>query len=392
MKINFKWIFAIVGALILCGGGTLSVVAKDEIKSVAATVASNYAMTVNGKVWQPINKDNQRVYPLVVDGTSYLPVRLLSDALGVAIAWDNTTRTIVIGGNPNDHDADAPADPHPHMDSTDTAAAPGADLTKLPLGDGKYTLDGPKRGYIYVQSKPLKGGGATKDGDWIDKADGTFDMTKKAEVDGAVHWDSELTIELKGDKRILTGNRLPDHPTGKYPIDPSDDAYSYDHNPNAIKEQLFKLQLPASPVAAGKASPVTPGAIGVMLTGSLIFNGLDAAGRDAVAHETQDSCYGHPEKSGEYHYHNLSACMNDPYTGEHSKLVGYALDGFGIYGKYGEDGKLLTNDDLDEFHGHTHTIEWDGKMVNMYHYHATNEFPYSIGAFRGTPMRLVMNP
>lgn len=109
-------------------------------------------------------------------------------------------------------------------------------------------------------------------------------------VDGAINWNSELTFELKGGKRILTGNRLPDHPTGKYPIDKSDDAYQYDHNPNSIKEKLFKLELPAHPVAASKASPVTPGAIGVMLTGSLIFNGLDAAGRDAVAHETQDGC------------------------------------------------------------------------------------------------------
>ena len=47
--------------------------------------------------------------------------------------------------------------------------------------------------------------------------------------------------------------------------------------------------------------------------------------------------------------------------GEHSGLQGYAYDGFGIFGVYGEDGELLSTADLDECHGHTHEIEWDGE-------------------------------
>ncbi len=68
----------------------------------------------------------------------------------------------------------------------------------------------------------------------------------------------------------------------------------------------------------------------------------------------------------------------------HSSLVGYSLDGFGIYGRYGEGGKILTSADLDECHGHTGIIDWDGQQVNMYHYHATWDFPYSVGCMRGT--------
>jgi hypothetical protein len=65
--------------------------------------------------------------------------------------------------------------------------------------------------------------------------------------------------------------------------------------------------------------------------------------------------------------------------------MGYAFDGFGIYGFYGEDGREITNADLDECHGHSHLIEWDGQTGEMYHYHATREFPYVVGCFRGTP-------
>jgi hypothetical protein len=124
--------------------------------------------------------------------------------------------------------------------------------------------------------------------------------------------------------------------------------------------------------------------VGIMLSGVILFNAFDAAGRDAGAHEVQDACDGHPQASGFYHYHNLSDCLEDTAAG-HSALMGYAFDGFGVYGYYGEDGKELTNEDLDECHGHTHTIEWDGQTVEMYHYHATHEFPYMVGCFRGSP-------
>ena len=68
----------------------------------------------------------------------------------------------------------------------------------------------------------------------------------------------------------------------------------------------------------------------------------------------------------------------------HSALMGYAFDGFGIYGHRGANGEALTDADLDECHGDTHTIEWDGVSVEKYHYHATWEFPYTMGCFRGT--------
>jgi hypothetical protein len=62
------------------------------------------------------------------------------------------------------------------------------------------------------------------------------------------------------------------------------------------------------------------------------------------------------------------------------------MDGFGIYGNRGANGESLTDADLDECHGHTHDILWNGQMVSMYHYHATYEYPYTLGCFRGTPL------
>jgi hypothetical protein len=83
----------------------------------------------------------------------------------------------------------------------------------------------------------------------------------------------------------------------------------------------------------------------------------------------------------------LTSCQKDEGK-SHSLLLGYAFDGFGIFGKRGEAGKLLKNSDLDACHGHSHVIDWDGKKVVMYHYHATWEYPCTLACFKGTPQRL----
>jgi hypothetical protein len=64
-------------------------------------------------------------------------------------------------------------------------------------------------------------------------------------------------------------------------------------------------------------------------------------------------------------------------------LFGYALDGFGIYGPRGADGKEITNAQLDECHGMTSPVIWNGKIQNIYHYVLNSEYPYSVGCFRG---------
>ena len=72
--------------------------------------------------------------------------------------------------------------------------------------------------------------------------------------------------------------------------------------------------------------------------------------------------------------------------GKQSPLLGYAADGFGIFGPLDENGKVITNAQLDECHGRVAEVEFNGKRQEMYHYVLNNEYPYSIGCFRGTPL------
>ncbi len=270
------------------------------------------------------------------------------------------------------------------------AARADVDIHRLPLGDGKVS-DAPRPGYVFScqQRFPANARGAQRNGPWIHG--GTWDLTQKLSVEGRVAWpDAMFAIRLVEDQRVVTrllaGNGLPvGTPTGTFPVARTDPAFQIDRNPNSIRTQQVMLTLPRDPVAAAAPSCVPMGMIGIALNGVAIFNALDAGGRDAVAHEVQDVCSGHPEMRGQYHYHGPSACLPDQDGRE--VLVGYAIDGFGIYSMRAADGRELTNADLDECHGRVSEVDWDGRRAAIYHYVVTREYPYTVGCFRGAPRR-----
>jgi hypothetical protein len=258
----------------------------------------------------------------------------------------------------------------------------------LPLGDGKLASQ-PTAGFVYRCGSGMGNGPRMAPGPWI-RGQYWYPDQKPA-VQGRVTWpNARISIELSGNERVISTNTLPNHITGIFPIQPSDPVYRYDRNPNQIRERQTLLRIPAQPNEASAAHCLTPGPIGYLLSGVALFDALDATSQDAPAHEVQDACNGHPQQQGQYHYHNYSNCLQDDAgkRGQHSDLVGYAADGFGIYGTKGENGNELTNDHLDACHGHVHTITWDGKPARLYHYHFTRMFPYSIGCFKGKPIRM----
>jgi hypothetical protein len=221
--------------------------------------------------------------------------------------------------------------------------------------------------------------GAQKTGSWFN-GDGTWDKTKKPSVAGSVKWpNANLIITVSGANRVITGNLLPvANSTGVYPIGTNDPAYEFDRNPGSIKAQTVSLSIPASPKVNAPATCVG-GEVGISLDGPAIFSAIDAGGRDAQAYELQDTCSGHPQNTGQYHFHGLSNCADK------TKQFGWALDGFAIWGPIDPvTGQEWSNDELDECHGITSDITIDGVKVTTYHYVANDQYPYVVGCFRGT--------
>ena len=174
---------------------------------------------------------------------------------------------------------------------------------------------------------------------------------------------AEATTE--GDQLVVTSNGIPDYDVGGFP-GPS--------NPNSVEEQDFTFTIPLQPKRAAEPGELPMGPIGVMVNGIPFYNPNNAQGQDAVEVEVFDSCEGHPDPQGIYHYHQYSDCVTDDPGEGHSPLIGFAFDGYALYGLNDENGKPPT--DLDRCNGHT-------DPERGYHYHATKGSPYLLGCYRG---------
>lgn len=60
----------------------------------------NIKITLNGTELTPKDANGKSVEPFIVDGTTYLPVRAVSEALGLDVSWNNSTNTVVLSGTP----------------------------------------------------------------------------------------------------------------------------------------------------------------------------------------------------------------------------------------------------------------------------------------------------
>lgn len=181
-----------------------------------------------------------------------------------------------------------------------------------------------------------------------------------------------VKVEVIDDLIVVHSDGIPDHATGPFPNR---------HNPNTIRRQDYTFKIPLHPQWSDHITRTPMGPIGVAINGIPFYNPYNAQGQDAAKNEVFDECCGHPDPAGRYHYHIYPKCVHTSFKdepGKHSGLIGYAFDGYAIYGPNGEDGKPPT--DLDECNGHTDS-------ARGYHYHVTNKFPYIIGGYHGVVER-----
>ncbi len=263
---------------------------------------------------------------------------------------------------------------------------PGSVLaTAIPLGDGHISTITAAVGSVFsCTAGNANIGGSQTDGPWITGA--FWNAHEKIAVNGKVNWPTaKVTITAENATRVIVTNDLPtDQATGIFPIATADPAYAYDRNPNTISAATSTtIILPATAQPAATPTCLGGGAIGVLLNGVFLYDALDGPGRDAVAHEEQDACDGHPERTGQYHYHEIPTCLENALVAQ-STVVGWANDGFPIVVERDAAGNLPNNADLDACHGRTSSITVDGKATTQYHYSATLEYPYTMGCYYGT--------
>jgi hypothetical protein len=199
------------------------------------------------------------------------------------------------------------------------------------------------------------------------------------------------SITSDGTYITIKTNGMPDHKSIYYPAGNtlyesfSGTTYggnTFAKNPNSIASQTLTFKIPVNPqVGTHSATPLGP--IGISLNGVPFFNQYAGPNQPLTNEITSfDQYWGHPQQSGQYHYHVEPKYLTQVKFTK-SSLLGFLLDGFPVYGPE-ENGNTVTNAMLDGYHGHTGvTADYPG---GIYHYHITSSDPYINGSgFYGTP-------
>lgn len=181
----------------------------------------------------------------------------------------------------------------------------------------------------------------------------------------------KLKFRSDADYFYVESNGMPDHPmmvgiTAWQQQVPIPQAYTARN----------AWQIPLHPKFADK--PVSAktalfrGAIALAANGVPIFNPIKNDGKtDTFLAGELDEYGGHCGRADDYHYHTAPVHLEEVVG--RGNPIGYALDGYPLYGFTDADGKEPKN--LDEFNGRT---EPDG-----YRYYSTKKYPYVNGGLRG---------
>lgn len=93
---QFKQFFMGMICMALIGAITIPVVAASNSRSIEAFF-SGVKIYVDDNLISPKDGNGNPIEPFIYNGTTYLPVRAVSTALGKAVSWDGKTQSVYIG-------------------------------------------------------------------------------------------------------------------------------------------------------------------------------------------------------------------------------------------------------------------------------------------------------
>ncbi len=206
----------------------------------------------------------------------------------------------------------------------------------------------------------------------------------------------QVTIEVKGDFRYITANGIPNHATGAFPNR---------NNPNSIAPQRYTFKVPAKPKENEKAIALGHQDFGVAVNGvpfdpftaefwngdrnwnyEAIFNGQGGLGIDQAN--------AHVQPTGAYHYHSVPKPL--VISKNNMTQLGWAADGFPIYGPYGPTNSMDSKSPFKSLKGSYQLKEgnrpsgpggkYDGRFVQDWQYvHKSGDLDECNGRFGITP-------
>ena len=344
------------------------------------------------------------------EGSDHMKIYPKKPLFGASVTVDNDT--IVVGASLEDYDRHRP-DAKPNSSAIGTTCAEAGFTSRTLASLYSWAQNEYNNAYIWAPA----------------------DLDNDTAADVLV--PSVVCEETSPFVLTIYSNGLPDHPVGAFPLNEDTRRGGSEDNPNELVAQSHRFKIPRFPNVT-KTNPrsiledtltkdLPPGPIGVALNGVPFFSYVDSNGDDTVDpdsigfHHLTDLCNGaslselspdpskrfinfyayksdpvclYEDSASPYVFNNLSVPQlttgklhpfvfredfANPQIGQRSPKLGYAMDGFPIFGPFGENGTLPT--DLDRCNG-----RYDSELGH-YVYHTTpHRPPYIIGCLKGTPL------
>lgn len=238
-------------------------------------------------------------------------------------------------------------------------------------------------------------------------------------------FQNRVSITVEGGFRVIRANGIPNHQPGQFPNR---------DNPNTISEQHYHFRVPADPRPAAQPTPLGMHPFGVAVNG-VVFDpkaaewwrgdpGWQYEPMSGAVNLGVDQHNAHVQPTGAYHYHAIPTGLLHLLTAGRPEvvLVGWAADGFPIYGPWGFGDAKDTNSAVKKLRSSYQVKQgvrpggpggkYDGSFVadyeyvkgagdlddcngrfgvtaefpqGTYHYVLTEEFPFIPRQFKGAP-------
>lgn len=147
----------------------------------------------------------------------------------------------------------------------------------------------------------------------------------------------------------------------------------------------YRAPIRLNPASSGKLTTIDA-AVGVAVNGVPIYDYSSQGELDPYHYDPQhdtvrlgqlDNCGGHAGRGDDYHYHAAPTCMIEAMANrDDNPIIGWAYDGYPIYGDSNPDGSPIAEGSLDVCNGQP-------DPVYGYRYHTSDDAPYIIQCLVG---------
>lgn len=192
-------------------------------------------------------------------------------------------------------------------------------------------------------------------------------------------FSDDVTVSCSNNQALIISDTYPDHDlmTGIVGT-----------NEQVPVPAEYAAPIPLKPVLGSK--PITrDAALGVAVNGVPIYDytgGGEMTEQDLLHHQAKhdtlltkqlDACGGHAGRGDDYHYHVKPSCMIEKMANAgDDAIIGWAFDGFPIYGDNNPDGTPIAVGVLDVCNGQTDN-------TFGYRYHTSQNAPYIVQCLMG---------